>query len=55
VGAHGLGGLDLDLAGEQARQEEVASAAEVFNLTLKRLNLRKDWLCITVERFQNVP
>jgi hypothetical protein len=28
--------LDVDLPGEQARQQQVAGASEVFNLTLKR-------------------
>ena len=39
----GFGGLDVDLAREQARQQQVAGAAEVSGLKNKGLHLSNDW------------
>ena len=40
VGAHGSGRLHIDLAREQARQQQVAGAAEVLDLALQRMQVR---------------
>jgi hypothetical protein len=38
MGAHGLRDLDLDLTGEQARQQQVAGAAEVLDLQVEAVD-----------------
>src|SRR3546814_11511321 len=43
----------VDLAGQQARQQEVAGAAEVLNLLAERGNFRLQWLDVLCCRFRS--